>query len=156
MRAAPAVSLSVRVPSAWGVVDAGLHAVAAAALAGWAVGHAGGSGKTAVLAASMAVVGVVWWIWRRDGRRAATGLAWDGQCWHLDDGQSNVPVVGSPRVVIDLGHWILLRLQIDGGGKRWLALSFEAAGTAWPALRRALHAESGARASASRGHEPGR
>jgi hypothetical protein len=88
--------------------------------------------------------------WRAQARRSPQRLRWDGQGWWL--GERSV----HPRVALDVGGWMLLRLHPAGAAgaagaagvapgwpvaaAAWLPLSASRAGSAWPALRVALFA----------------
>jgi hypothetical protein len=61
-------------------------------------------------------------------------LAWDGQCWAVDERP------GAVQVMIDLDRWLLLRWRPGVGRGRWLAMTASEVGPAWPLLRAALHA----------------
>ncbi len=132
---------------AWRHALIALHLAAAGAMLAWAPGLPAGLAAIAVVAAGV-----------RSGRGSApTGstpalLAWDGQTWRL--GERAV----RPRVALDLGGWMLLRLDpADAPGRRhWLPLSAAVAGAAWPPLRAALFSTAAAgRGGAARGRPAG-
>ena len=123
----------------WRLAMLGLHLLAAGALLAWQPGPV-----MLMLAALLALSGLL--AWRADARRAAPSLRWDGQTWWL--GAQAV----QPRVALDLGAWLLLRLRPPGRvlATAWLPLSARcarAAGASWPALRAALVATAGRPAS---------
>jgi hypothetical protein len=132
VRSAPAVSVRCTGGPAWHLAQALLPAVAAAALAAWMLGHAGVTLAPAGLI-GLAVAAVAW----RLTPRRAVQLAWDGQTWSAD---------GQPvrlAVMLDIGGWLLLRLQPGRGPHAWQPLSAAEAGPALHALRCALYARAG-------------
>lgn len=70
--------------------------------------------------------------WRCSRTRPAK-LRWDAQQWWLDE----TPV--HPRVVIDLGAWLLLRLAVRSRLPRYLPLSRTSFAARWPQWRATLH-----------------
>jgi hypothetical protein len=61
-------------------------------------------------------------------------VAWDGQAWQVDG------LGGRLAVMIDLGPWLLLRLQPPTAGRPvWVAVAAVAPTGAWHALRAALY-----------------
>ena len=72
-------------------------------------------------------------------------LRWDGQQWWWE--YSGEPLAVAPQVFIDLEQWMLLRLDpwqpqrgalVPGGrtpSSRWIAVSRDALGAQWSALR---------------------
>ncbi len=98
-----------------------------------------------------------WWGWRM-ATVPASRLTWDGREWRLRPRMSRpgrtaasaeYPLpsgcVCSPQVMIDLGGWMLLRLDNpssafgDKAVPRWVAVSEHLAGASWHGLRVALH-----------------
>ncbi len=98
-----------------------------------------------------------WWGWRL-ATVPAWRLTWDGREWRLRPGMSwpgrtatpsalppSAEHVCHPQVMIDLGGWMLLRLDSaspalrDRASPRWVALSQNLAGASWHGLRVALH-----------------
>lgn len=118
-----------------GLAAANFTAWVAAALA-WPLG---GAVAAAALAAVLAVALAGWA--RRCGESAAGVLAWDGAAWSWTPA-SAPPIVGEPRVALDLGAWILLRFAASAAPARvrWLAPSRRQAAAAWPFWRAALYA----------------
>jgi hypothetical protein len=115
----------------WHALRAGLPALAAGALAAWALGHAGWP----TLPALGVVVLAGWAAWPLT-RPAPVDLTWDGQRWTADG------VPGTLSVMIDAGAYLLLRLRPDGRPRalRWIAVSTGEAGPAMHALRAAAYA----------------
>jgi hypothetical protein len=137
MHGAPPVALVCEGGAVWRGVRAGLPALAAAAFAAWATGHAGLGLGAQALVALVAAVPVATLAWRSTAQLART-LAWDGEHWRL--GPADEP--GRVDVMIDLGGWLLLRHtgQRAGAATVWLAVSGAAAGAALHGLRLALQA----------------
>ncbi|MDE2082629.1 MAG: hypothetical protein KGI90_14860 [Burkholderiales bacterium] len=133
MHAAPPVSVQCDGGAGWRVLQTALPALAAFALGCLAAGWAGlapmptlGSG----LAASLVLAVIAW----RQAAPRPVRLAWDGQAWSADGD------VGALAVMLDLGPWLLLRLDPKGGGRRrWIALAAHEAGAALQVLRAALY-----------------
>ena len=132
MRAAPAVAVRCDGGRLWFALHTALPALAAAALAGWAALLGGASPELAVAASLFAAALGALLAWRKRPRGGL--LQWDGQRWAAD-GQP-----GRLQLMMDPGFLLVLRLHLDGGGERWLAVSAAEAGPAWPALRAAVHA----------------
>jgi hypothetical protein len=137
MHGAPPVALVCEGGAVWRGVQAGLPALAAAALAAWAAGHGGlGLWAQAILALVAAAPAAIL-AWHAAAPKPRT-LAWDGEHWRLG------PAGGAGRVdlMIDLGGWLLLRFSADGAGAAtaWLAVSGTAAGASLHGLRLALQA----------------
>ena len=132
MRAAPAVAVRCDGGRLWFALHTALPALAAAALVGWGALLGGVSSELAAAASLFAAA--VGGLLARRTRPHAGLLQWDGQRWTAD-GQP-----GQLQLMIDPGFLLVLRLHLDGGGDRWLAVSAAEAGPAWPALRAAVHA----------------
>lgn len=135
MRGAPPVRLVCGPDARWQAFERVLHALAAAVAGAWLGWQAGWPGSVlAIVAAAAAVTAFVWIRWRQLGEREAV-LDWTGQQWQLD-GQDCRP----PSLRIDLGRWLLLR--IDGGlrARRWLAADLTQGGAPAHLVRAALHA----------------
>lgn len=133
MRAAPAVAVRCSGGPLWCALHIGLPALAAATLLGWATLLTAGDAVWALVSSLLAaaVAGLFTW---RHGQPQAALLQWDGQRWSAD---------GSPgrlQLMMDPGVLLVLRLHLDAGGERWLAVSSAEAGPAWPALRAAVYA----------------
>lgn len=66
-------------------------------------------------------------------------LQWNGNGWQLEEQAVAL------RLMLDLGRFVLLRMQQPQGAVRWLGVSRGEAGPAWHALRVALlsHGQSG-------------
>ena len=132
MRAAPAVTVRCDGGRVWYALHMTLPALSAAALLGWGLLLADSGGVWALAVSLLAAV-VVGRLARRWRSRAVL-LQWDGQRWSAD-GQP-----GRLQLMMDLGFLLVLRLHLDAGGERWLAVGATEAGPAWQALRAAVHA----------------
>ena len=110
---------------------AGLPALAAGALAAWALGHAGWPASPA-LAGVLITAAVLW----RPAQPSPVSLSWDGQRWQADG------VPGALGVMVDAGAILLLRLQPEARrtASRWIAVTAREAGPAMHALRAAAYA----------------
>jgi hypothetical protein len=115
-----------------------LHAAAAAAFGHWLtrwleVGLAG-TGATMVFAGLAAWAG---WRW------SATStwlISWSGAQWSASRVGAEARATAPPQVMLDLGHWLLLRIRpADGGRPLWAALSRVDAGAAWHPFRAAVY-----------------
>ena len=70
---------------------------------------------------------------------AVRRLRWDGREWSLALGDGPAQP-GTLAVALDLGGWLLLRLEApQAPRRRWLAVDRRSAGTAWHALRCAVY-----------------
>jgi hypothetical protein len=139
MRAAPAVQATLSPDRGWLACARGLAALALAGLAAWAAQGLGGPGwATALAAAGAALAGLLAGA-RLVGAHTGT-LRWDGAAWSWQPLGAAQPLAGRIEVMIDLGPWMLLRLQSVEAGTLWLPLAQSACGPAWRALRSALHA----------------
>ena len=133
MRAAPAVSVRGTGGPLWRAWCAFLPALALAALVAWGLGHLGRP-ELGALAGLALGAALAMGLWKRQSRTPAL-LAWDGQHWSADG------VVGTLAVMLDLGPWMLLRLQgTEPVTSRWLPISAREAGPAWHLLRAAAFA----------------
>ncbi len=133
MRAAPPVSLRCQGGRGWRSVQAALPALAAAAVALWALGWAE-TPQAPAAACTMLVGAVVGWLVWRAAVPPAVLLSWDGQSWTADGS------AGALEVMIDLGAWLLLRLRPEAGGSaRWIAVGAREAGPSLHALRAAVY-----------------
>jgi hypothetical protein len=144
MRAAPAVSLTVRPSPHWQAALAVLAgaAVSSTALWAWRRGDLG-SGVAAGAVAVLALQAL-----RAAGRRPHLGLRWDGQVWWLSEPASGAaggePRPGQVELALDLGSWLLLSFRPQGAGRRpgrrrWLPLQRAGLEAEWHALRCALY-----------------
>jgi hypothetical protein len=121
------IDLACRDGGAWRRSLAILHGLAAAALVAWLL--PAGPAATGVLAAAAGLLAAAA-AGRRGSGPAAPRLGFDGRAWRVD-GQPASP----PRIVLDLGGWMLLHL----GRRCWAPVSVAGAGAPWPALRAALY-----------------
>ncbi|WP_207184480.1 hypothetical protein [Rubrivivax gelatinosus] len=112
----------------WRACQALLAALAAAALAAWAHGWLADGYPSAFfsLAAALAAGAFAW----RLAVPRAVDLRWDGSSWSADGAGCRA------EIVIDLGRWMLLRLDAP---RRWLALDAREAGGRLHLLRAALY-----------------
>jgi hypothetical protein len=138
MRAAPAVQATLTPDRGWAAFTRGLSALALAGLAAWAAQGLGAPGWAMVLAAvPSALVG--WAMGQRFLAAPHGTLRWDGAAWSWHAHGGPAARTGVVAVMIDLGPWMLLRLQPAGAGAIWLPAAQDACGPAWRALRAALH-----------------
>jgi hypothetical protein len=134
MRSAPAVQVPAPGGGAWPRIQIALYAVAAAQLSLWAALGLGRGTRWSIACAAAAGL-VAAWLAARGLRPHPHDLRWDGAQWLLD-----MQPAGPVAVTIDLGAWLLLRL--DGAAAQrptWLALSRRDVGSAWHGLRAALY-----------------
>ncbi len=132
MRSAPAVSVVCHDGGIWRAATGLLHGWAAAALLAWSL-RALELATSPLPMAAIATVALAAAAWSMRRLGGPSSLAWDGQAWRLDD-----QAVARIAVMIDLGGWMLLAIELDGGPRRWRALSAAATGPAWRALRSAV------------------
>ena len=136
MHAAPPVRIDLVPDRAAGWVVLVLAAIAAANVALWlgAMAELRGAKLGAVgMTAALAVAGGL-----RGLRPGCVGLlTWDGSNWFWVEAGLR-PVV--PRVMLDLGAWMLLRLKLQDGTRAtlWGMATQQRASTAWSAWRAAL------------------
>lgn len=139
MRAAPAVQTVLAPDALWRWLMRALAATTLAGLTAWALSWAGASDPViALAAAAAALAGAA--IGPRLMAAPAGVLRWDGTVWSWQPQGSELAQTGALAVMIDLGPWMLLRLQPAGARAVWLPLSQTACGPAWRALRTAAHA----------------
>lgn len=137
MRAAPAVAVRCDGGWFWRALHTGLPAVTAAALVAWALllarESAAASAVPALMGALLAgcAAGLLAF---RFGRPRVALLQWDGKVWTAD-GEP-----GRLQLMMDPGFLLVLRLHLQAGGARWLAVSAAEAGPAWATLRAAVYA----------------
>jgi len=159
MRTAPAVSATLDTQGFECVVISGVHALAASALTAWAGLHAGWAGSLPAWLAGLVWVGAAAlfgaWLARRALPADGAHLTWDGASWALTTRPSRGgtpagttgPGVRAPVrqvvVTLDLGAWMLLRLQTQVGATRWQVVRAASAGPAWHGLRLALMTQAG-------------
>lgn len=96
-------------------------------------------------------------LWRL-GRCGAVSLRWDTQCWHLGPlaTRGQEPWSGRMQVALDLGDWMLLRLQPAGPtpfrrSGHWLPVQRRGHEQVWHTLRCTLycaHSDAGRAAAA--------
>jgi len=132
MRAAPAVAVRCDGGPLWCALHIGLPVLAAAVLVGWGA-LLGGSGDAGSLASSLLAAAVAGLWASRHWQPLEALLQWDGQRWAADGAP------GRLQLMMDPGFLLVLRLHLDAGGERWLAVSVAEAGPAWHALRAAVY-----------------
>jgi hypothetical protein len=133
VRAAPAVSVRCTGGWFWRALRVLTPAAAAGALAMWGLGHAGAPPTAALAIVLATVLGVAAAAWWRTAPVAVT-LSWDGLAWAADGAP------GRLEVMLDLGPWLLLRLQpLPAGPVRWLAVSAGEVAAALHGLRAAVY-----------------
>ena len=164
MRAAPAVRALLHGGGAERMLISGLYAISGAALAGWALAGWAlantdqtrqGAAWAIVLLATVAAGALGAWQARAALPADGAYLGWDGQGWTLGrhpaaDGKAapaETPLL-AVVVAIDLGAWLLLRLQPAAGPRRWQAARAGQSGADWHGLRLALQAHAGRRTAA--------
>ena len=137
---APAVRVACVAGPVWHALRALLCCLAVAVIVGWPLRMGGVAPLTslvvAMLAALAAGIGFA-----RATRAASPTLQWDGTGWSLlvPTWPQAVPV-RAVDVMIDLGHWLLLRAHSEAGKVIWLTTSHTDAPGDFVALCRALHA----------------
>ena len=133
---------SVAVPVAWGLPYVAAH---------WgsrqpdrlldALGDPLVQGLIALWAAAMAVA--AFWLAHRRSAAGESTLRWDGQEWVLAaDAHGRPELRGDATLMLDLGHWMLVRFlpsaAVGGGAAIWLPLALAGDAARWAALRGAL------------------
>lgn len=117
---------------------------------------AAGAGAVATLGAAWPTIGVGAVVCAVLGRLAwpvAPGrLRWDGQGWSVADADGAFRPIAAPRLCIDAGGWVLLRLNDPSRrAARWAGLRRSDTAARWHDLRVALvahgHERSGPEAS---------
>jgi hypothetical protein len=160
MRTAPAVSAALDDQGLERVLIVSMHILSALALAVWAALQTGLARSSIAWLASVAWIAAaaVFGIWQARRALAADGqhLIWDGASWALTTrarrsggalaggtgtGGSMRTAIDRVVMTLDLGAWVLLRLQAGAGGSRWQVVRARSAGSAWQALRLALLTE---------------
>ena len=160
MRAAPPIDC----PLADGRVErrliAALHAATGAVLGAWLLASVDApipplGAAVGLLAAAVAAGLIGLRLARRTLPVTSQRLRWDGQRWALFSASAataslraaSAPAVAQPlgelSVALDLGPWLLLRLRIDGGARRWAVLRRQVAAAQWHGLQLALRAHGG-------------
>jgi hypothetical protein len=142
MRAAPAVSLSVRPSPHWRAALALLAAVALGSTVAWAWQRGDALSAGAAAAVGLLALHVL----RSARRRPPLGLRWDGQAWWLSEPgrPGGDPRPGEVVLALDLGAWLLLAFHPHAGvpgpaRRRWLPLQRAGLEADWHALRCALY-----------------
>jgi hypothetical protein len=153
MRAPPAVSIDVHPGLGWRAGQSLLHAGAAAAVALWAGSWLEWPGEWLVPAAVGAAAAAAALGWRLSATPAMR-LTWSGAQWTLGIAGREAVVLHPPQVMIDLGEWLLLRVQPDGAGTRlWLPMA-RVDGASWHLLRAAVYSSAPDPASRAPGDRP--
>ena len=144
MRAAPPVQAVSSAAGAWRAVQQALYVSTAGSLGFWALSWWVGPGALSVLGSA----GAMWAAWigaSRFDRRLPQRLVWNGTAWSAD-GPGVEPVTGHAQLMIDLGSWVLVRVdaqaasRLRGPRPRWLPLRRGDNPGVWHGLRVALHA----------------
>ncbi len=147
MRAAPALvaNLDNARFERWLIVM--LHILAGAVWLAWGVLHfphrdSGWGLRLSIGLVVPAVAGLGWALARRALPMRPGSLCWTGQQWILRSPDDLA--LRHVQVTIDLGVWLLLRLQPAAStASIWRVAALRSAGPAWHALRVALHAHAG-------------
>ena len=155
MRAAPAVWARLDDGQPERVLITFLYGLTGAALVawGWLPNAMPALAWVAVAAGALALAGLGSLMARRALPADADHLRWDGASWTLalqavGQQRSTDVVVSRVHVTMDLGRWLMLRLELSPGGRRWQVARGGCVGHhAWHGLRVALRAHSGAVAS---------
>ncbi len=136
MHAAPPVRIDLVPDRAAGWAVLALTTVAAANAALWLGAWAGCKGAALGAVGAAAALAVVAWL-RGRPLGCAGLLSWDGEAW-LWSQTAAQPVV--PRVMLDFGGWILLRLHRPDGPRAalWGVAARARTPTGWSAARAAL------------------
>ena len=159
MHTAPAVVAALDDQRPERVLISSVHALAAVVLVVWAGLHTGSDMSVPSGMAGLAFTAAAAAFGARQARRAlpadGMSLVWDGASWALTVRASpggalsgvtgvavRVPIL-QVGIALDLGAWLLLRLQADTGGTRWQVVRAACAGSAWHGLRLALLTQAG-------------
>jgi hypothetical protein len=147
MRAAPALDANLDDARLERALIVTLHLLAGLAWLAWGVLHASPGapwwGQWPMLVAlALAFACLGWLLARRALPEPPGSLCWTGQRWCLRwRGEQALRRV---QVTLDLGAWLLLRLQpATSAAPLWRIARAHSAGAAWHALRVALHAHAG-------------
>ena len=138
MRAPPPLTVDIPPSRGWQAVQAGLWALAGAALAAWAAGHAGvfgGPGAWGAVALGTGLVGTLGW---RLARAEPVRLSWTGERWVAACPPDAPFEPVRPVVTFDLGGGLLLRLEGEAKAVRWVAATRSRLVGDWAALRATL------------------
>jgi hypothetical protein len=142
MHVAPPVRMNLAPDRAWHVAVSVCAAATGACLAAWGALQAQSPTPTVVAASLAAAAGASLLALWRIRRSASTGLlAWDGGGWHWSpDAMARYSV--EPRVMIDLGPWLLLRIAPTVPARRavWAVASRRLGSASWPQWRATLYA----------------
>lgn len=123
----------------------GLALLGAGLGAGWIIASPRfGAAQLAMVLLWLMAAAVAGWCWRRPARGE---LQWDGQAWAWRSAAAPAAWPGQVAVRLDWQRGLLLAFVGESGRTQWLWLARSADATRWPALRRALYAASGRRAS---------
>jgi len=134
MRSAPAVQVVASGAGAWPRVQILLYALTAGSFAMWVATGLGSRFPVAIGCTGVACL-IASALAARALRPQPRDLRWDGAQWLLD-----LQPTGPVAVTIDLGPWLLLRIDgLPGQRLAWLALSKRDAGGTWHGVRAALY-----------------
>ncbi len=136
-RQASAFQITIGPDRAWRALMAALAVLAGGALLAALMSQAG-LGFPAISSLGWLLLGALLlpgagWLGWRCSRTRPMSLRWDGQQWWLDETPTR------PRVVIDLGVWLLLRLAVRSRLPRYLPLARTSCAAQWPQLRATLY-----------------
>jgi hypothetical protein len=117
-----------------------LHAAAAAAFGHWLARRWLDAGLVAAVWGTLAFAALAAWAGWRWSAAPACRIAWTGAQWTTSCADA-VPVESAPpRVMLDLGPWLLLSIRPVAGGRRlWVGLSRADAGASWRPFRAAVY-----------------
>jgi hypothetical protein len=152
VQAAPPVSVDGPTVGRWRWVQAALHALAAAALLAWGGRHLGLGGMARGASVLGGAIGakVGWIVCAANVAR----LRGTGRQWLLRLPRSDDTPAAAPGVRVDLGGWMLLRVDAAGMRARKLTVSRHAAGADWPAFRAAVYSNASGLGSRSLSERP--
>ena len=159
MHTAPAVVAALDDQRPERVLISSVHVLAAVVVVVWAGLHTRSDmsmpSGMAGLAFTAAAAAFGAWQARRALPADGMSLVWDGASWALTTRASRggalsgltgavvrVPIT-QVEIALDLGVWLLLRLQAEAGGPRWQVVRASCAGPAWHGLRLALLTQAG-------------
>ena len=104
----------------------------------WLVGWLGAG--VAGTAGALAVTGLAAWAGWRWSTAPVRRISWSGAQWTVSCAEAAPLASEPPRVMLDLGPWMLLCIRpVDGGRRLWVGLSRGDAGASWQAFRAAVY-----------------
>jgi hypothetical protein len=147
MRSAPPVSVQCMGGVLWRGLQTVLSALAAGAFAHWVLMHLQWPALIHVWLVFDSIFLAAWWAWWQ-ADQAPIHLSFDGAQW-LANGAP-----GAPRVMMDLGPWLLLHWRTQAPRQprsRWIAVGAAEVGAAMHGLRAALYSTKSRAASPAGG-----